>query len=106
MGAMKNAAAMVECHYCGQLVMFDACSSIPLADGPDDFEEVPVCDLCAKDYAEMCEDDPVYEEEDSGEETKPEESNGINGQAKHGQRQRDFGFEVQGVSKESSVGSH
>ena len=96
MGAMKNAATMVECHYCGQLVMFDACSSIPLADGPDDFTEVPVCDLCANDYAEMCQDEPDYEEEESGQATKLEESDGVTGQQQ---------LEIPGISKASSVRS-
>jgi len=85
MGAVKAAAQMVECHYCGQLVMFDACSSIPLADGPDDFTEVPVCDCCANDYAEMCQDEPDYEEDDGGQETEPEESNGVDGKPRHRQ---------------------
>jgi len=96
MGAVKAAATMVECHYCGQLVMFDACASIPLANSPDDFDEVPVCDQCANDYAEMCQDDPDYEEEESGQQTKPEESNGLDGQLE---------FEVARGSTTSSVRS-
>lgn len=80
MGAVKTVATMVECHYCGQLVMFDACTSIPLADSPDDFTEVSVCEQCATDYAEMCQDDPPEEEEDRGEEKQFEKSNGVDGQ--------------------------
>ena len=62
MGAVKNEADLIECHYCGQLVMFEGCTSIPLADSPDDFYEVAVCDQCADDYAEMVKDDPEEEE--------------------------------------------
>ena len=61
MGAVKQAASMVECDYCGQLVMFDAITKITVADGPDDFVEQGLCDRCAEEYAALHQDEPEME---------------------------------------------
>ena len=62
MGAVKQAEPLVECYYCGQLVMQSCISEIPMADGPDDFTNVPMCDHCAEIYAQAHADEPEMEE--------------------------------------------
>lgn len=77
--------ATITCHNCGQIIMFDACTSIPLADGPDDFVEVAMCQICADEYEMMFRDEPEYEEEvsDEGQQTKEDD-----GQSEHGEQRQ------------------
>jgi len=63
MGAVKDAASLMECDYCGQLVMFDTITTVNVQDGPDDSIEQGMCEDCAQAYEECFRDEPEEEEE-------------------------------------------
>ena len=68
MSKVKQATDQIECHFCGQLWFISELQQVCLADGPDDFITVGMCDECAeeceKHFANRedgCEDD--YDDE-------------------------------------------
>ena len=64
MGAVKSATDLIECMYCGQLIMFDSMVVVSVADSPDDYENQEMCPECAQGYEKMCQDEPPIEEEE------------------------------------------
>jgi len=68
MGKVKQASQQIECHFCGQLWFVNELQDVCVADGPDDFQHVGMCDECAEAYEEYCaqhEDDHKYNEDDT-----------------------------------------
>ena len=60
MGKVKQTTDQIECHFCGQLWFISELQEVCLADGPDDFINVGMCDECA----EECEKHFVNREDD------------------------------------------
>lgn len=56
--AVKNSSDTVECYGCHQYVLVCATQEISIADGPEEFCKVPMCDECAEIYEK---DTPDYE---------------------------------------------
>ena len=54
MSKVKQAVDQIECHFCGQLWFISELQDVCIADGPDDFIHVGMCDECAEAYEEHC----------------------------------------------------